>query len=81
MTGDNTPIPNVQVTNISRLVLPIGAGTVSGPDIKGCIVPNSGADWAQLIGDEGKVTTPDPFLSISSICTEKTISNDIGKLI
>lgn len=55
MTGNNTTIANVQSTNISRLILPIAGGTVSGPNIKGTIVPNSGADWAQLVGDETKV--------------------------
>ncbi|KXJ90343.1 hypothetical protein Micbo1qcDRAFT_226225 [Microdochium bolleyi] len=52
MTGDNTIIDNIQDTNVSRLVLPIAGGTVSGPGIKGIIVPNSGADWAQLVGGE-----------------------------
>ncbi|KAJ1325343.1 DUF3237 family protein [Microdochium nivale] len=52
MTEDHTLIGNVQDTNISRLILPIAGGTVSGPKIKGIIVPNSGADWAQLVGSE-----------------------------
>lgn len=60
MTGDNTIIDNVQDTNISRLILPIAGGTVSGPDIKGIIVPNSGADWAQLVGGEEQVSNDIP---------------------
>jgi hypothetical protein len=55
MAVNYTTIAAVPDTNISRLVLPIAGGTVSGPDIKGIIVPNSGADWAQVIGDELKV--------------------------
>ncbi|KAH7029878.1 uncharacterized protein B0I36DRAFT_432474 [Microdochium trichocladiopsis] len=54
MSGNNTTIPNVQDTDITRLILPIAGGTVSGPQIKGSIVPNSGADWAQLVGGEQK---------------------------
>ncbi|KAL2212971.1 hypothetical protein CC79DRAFT_1390966 [Sarocladium strictum] len=57
MTVNYTTIAAVPDTNISRLVLPIAGGTVSGPDIKGIIVPNSGADWAQVIGDELKQFT------------------------
>lgn len=45
-----SPIPNVQGTAVSRIVLPIAGGTVRGPQIKGEIVKNSGADWAQRIG-------------------------------
>lgn len=56
MTEDHTLIGNVQDTNISRLILPIAGGTVSGPKIKGIIVPNSGADWAQLVGSEEQVS-------------------------
>lgn len=44
-----SPIPNVHGSAISRIVLPIAGGTVRGPQIKGEIVRNSGADWAQRI--------------------------------
>lgn len=56
------PIPNVQGTAVSRLILPIAGGTVRGPHIKGEIVKNSGADWAQRV-DSPKVsatTQPPP---------------------
>lgn len=49
-----SPIPNVQGTAVSRIVLPIAGGTVRGPQINGEIVKNSGADWAQRI-DSPKV--------------------------
>jgi hypothetical protein len=55
MTGKNTMIAGVQDTNVSRMVLPIAGGVVSGPNIRGIIMPNSGADWAQLVGSEPKV--------------------------
>ncbi|KAH8775579.1 hypothetical protein F5883DRAFT_701774 [Diaporthe sp. PMI_573] len=44
-----SPIPNVQGTAVTRIVLPIAGGTVRGPQINGEIVKNSGADWAQRI--------------------------------
>lgn len=44
-----TSIPNVHSNGVSRLILPIAGGTVRGPKIKGDIVRNSGADWAQRI--------------------------------
>lgn len=49
-----SPIPNVHGSAVSRIVLPIAGGTVRGPQIKGEIVKNSGADWAQRI-DSPKV--------------------------
>lgn len=49
-----SPIPNVHGSAVSRIVLPIAGGTVKGPQIKGEIVKNSGADWAQRI-DSPKV--------------------------
>lgn len=52
-----SPIPNVQGTAVSRIVLPIVGGTVRGPKIKGEIVKNSGADWAQRV-DSPKVGRP-----------------------
>lgn len=48
MDPGSTSIPNVHNTGLSRLILPIAGGTVRGPRIKGDIVQNSGADWAQL---------------------------------
>lgn len=50
-----SPIPNVHGSAVSRIVLPIAGGTVKGPQIKGEIVKNSGADWAQRI-DSPKVS-------------------------
>ncbi|KAI3401531.1 hypothetical protein diail_10132 [Diaporthe ilicicola] len=52
-----SPIPNVQGTAVSRIVLPIAGGTVRGPQIKGEIVKNSGADWAQRV-DSPKARLP-----------------------
>lgn len=49
-----SPIPNVHGSAVSRIVLPIAGGTIKGPQIKGEIVKNSGADWAQRI-DSPKV--------------------------
>lgn len=49
-----SPIPNVHGSAVSRIILPIAGGTVRGPQIKGEIVKNSGADWAQRI-DSPKV--------------------------
>lgn len=57
-------IPNIHNNGLSRLILPITGGTVRGPLIKGEIVPNSGADWAQVIGSS-KVL---PSSSQSSTC-------------
>lgn len=47
MDPDSSSIPNVGNTGVSRLILPIRGGTVRGPNIRGEIVRNSGADWAQ----------------------------------
>lgn len=44
-----TSIPDVHNAGLSRLILPIAGGTVRGPKIRGEIVRNSGADWAQRI--------------------------------
>lgn len=51
--GPLSVIPNVHGTGITRLVLPIAGGTVRGPRVRGEIVRDSGADWAQRIDGGG----------------------------
>lgn len=48
-------IRNVDGTPLTRLILPIKDGLVEGPRIKGVIVENSGADWAE-VPDPDKVS-------------------------
>lgn len=45
-------IPGVDGTSVSRIVLPIHGGSVSGPRIQGIIVEKSGADWAQVVNPQ-----------------------------
>ncbi|KAH7022113.1 hypothetical protein EDB80DRAFT_769148 [Ilyonectria destructans] len=45
-------IPGVDGTSVSRIVLPIQGGFVSGPRIQGVIVEKSGADWAQVVNPQ-----------------------------
>ncbi|KAH6989068.1 hypothetical protein BKA56DRAFT_575028 [Ilyonectria sp. MPI-CAGE-AT-0026] len=45
-------IPGVDGTSVSRIVLPIQGGSVSGPRIQGVIVEKSGADWAQVVNPQ-----------------------------
>lgn len=52
MDPQTTTIAGVQAAAVDRLVLPIAGGVVRGPRIRGTIVPNSGADWAQLVHGE-----------------------------
>lgn len=53
--GAVTAIPNAQGLDVTRMVLPIAGGTVRGPLVRGEIVKNSGADWAQRIANSSKV--------------------------
>ena len=43
---DHTIISSPYGTPSTRVIMPIAGGTVAGTNIKGIIVPNSGADWA-----------------------------------
>lgn len=54
---DKYVMSNIQGTGISRAVAHIQDGTVQGPRIKGIVVKNSGADWAQQVHSK-KVKTP-----------------------
>lgn len=73
MTGDHSLIDGVQDTNISRLILPIAGGTVSGPNINGIIVPNSGADWAQLVGSEEQVSNVSCYTTVRLLANVKSL--------
>ena len=52
MDPGTTTIAGVQTAGVDRLVLPIASGVVRGPRVNGIVVPNSGADWAQLVHGE-----------------------------
>lgn len=46
---DKYELENLQGTGITRSIGHIHKGTVHGPGIKGEVIENSGADWAQRI--------------------------------
>lgn len=48
MDSSVSQIANIDGTGHSRLILPIKNGLVEGPGIRGVIVENSGADWAEV---------------------------------
>jgi uncharacterized protein DUF3237 len=62
-------IDNIDGTGLTRLILPIKDGLVEGPQIKGVIVENSGADWAE-VPDPDKVRSPVGSLISSNTLTQ-----------
>lgn len=63
-----TTIAGVQAAAVDRLVLPIARGVVRGPRIRGTIVPNSGADWAQLVRGEKASSRAGGWVECRSEC-------------
>ncbi|CAN8099174.1 unnamed protein product [Discula destructiva] len=74
MDPESSSIPNINNTGVSRLILPIAGGTVRGPHIRGEIVRNSGADWAQRIGSMSSK-------SLTNLNARYTLKTDDGHYI
>ncbi len=68
VTVDN-PVVIGQVPHGLRRIVAITGGTISGPEMKGVVVPNSGADW-QLI-------QPDGFSELDTRYTLKTDKDEL----
>lgn len=64
------PVVIGQVPHGLRRIVAITGGTVSGPQMNGVVVPNSGADWQMI--------QPDGF---SELDTRYTLRSDKGELV
>jgi hypothetical protein len=53
MSSERHPVGGAKGTQVSRMILPIVGGTVRGPRLSGIIQENSGADWAEMVGEKG----------------------------